>query len=145
MVMNVVCILVAVGSIGVLAVEGLRSPGAVFFFLFIAAAIYWLFLRPGVAGWWVSRGFNKRPDANALVEWEISEEGIKTQVAGLASSELQWKLFIEVVETRDGFLFYSHKNIFHWLPFSAFERPEGIDHVRQFAKSHGLKYTTTAG
>ena len=143
MAMNVVSVLVAAGSIVVLALEGLRLPDAVFFLLSIAGAAYWLFMRSGMS-WWVSREFHKRPDANALVEWEISEEEIKTQCKGLASSEFHWKVFLNIVETRDGFLFYPHRRSFTGCR-SAFERPEGIEHVRQFAKSHGLKYTITAG
>ncbi len=145
MAVNMFSILLAALSIFIFVADGLKSSAAVSAFLFVVFAIYWLFLRRTATKWWVSRGFNKRPDANALVEWEISEEKIKSQCEGLASSESQWKLFIKVVETNDGFLFYLQKNLFYWLPFSAFEQPEEIEKVKQFVKANGVQYVLTAG
>lgn len=104
----------------------------------IGFAIYWLFLHRTVMTWWVSRWFNKRPEANVLVTWEISKEKIKIRCEDLASSELQWKLFTQVVETNDGFLFYLRMDLFYWLPFSAFEQPEGIEKIKQWAREKGV-------
>jgi hypothetical protein len=140
MMVNIIAVLLVAPSIFLLVVGAADFSAVVSALVLLAFAVYWLLLRKTVTNWWVGRGFDKRPDANALVEWTFSEEKIKAQCEGLASSEFQWKLIINVVETNDGFLFYIHKNLFHWLPFSAFQEPEGIGGVREFVKSKGVNY-----
>ena len=81
--------------------------------------------------------FGKRPDANVQVEWQFSKEEIKSQTA-LGEATLHWKSFVRVVETREGFLFYPLKNLFHWLPFSAFESPDCIAKVRGMINKNGV-------
>lgn len=139
---NIVSVLLAALSIFILIDSGLKSA-IVSTFTSVGFVIWWLF-RHRTTRWWAGRGFDKRPDSNVLVDWEISEENIKSQCEGLASSEVQWKIFIKVVETNDGFLLYTQKNLFHWLPFSAFAQPEGVEKVRQFAKANGVKYLLKA-
>ncbi|MEP6820666.1 MAG: YcxB family protein [bacterium] len=85
--------------------------------------------------WNASRGFAKRPDVNAEIEWQFSSDGVKTRTE-LGEATTQWRSFLKVSETGDGFLFYSLKNFFHWLPFSAFESPECIETVRQMIKEN---------
>jgi hypothetical protein len=50
----------------------------------------------------------------------------------------RWQSFLKIVDAGDGFLFYSLKNLFHWLPFSAFESAACIEHVRDFVSQNGV-------
>lgn len=101
----------------------------------VAVSLYWL-ISDRINAWYWSRGFSKRPDANLVIDWQFSEENIAIQNA-LGSATVAWKSFFKVVETSDGFLFYPVKNIFYWLPFSAFESSECVSKVRQLIAANG--------
>ena len=87
--------------------------------------------------WNSSRGFSKRPDANVQVEWEFSREKIRSRTE-LGEATIDWKSFLRVVESKEGFLFYPLKNFFHWLPFSAFDSADCIARVREFVKENNV-------
>lgn len=80
--------------------------------------------------------FQNVPDANLEIDWQFFEENVVIQNA-LGSATVAWKSFFKVVETNDGFLFYPVKNIFYWLPFSAFESSECPAKVRQLIAANG--------
>lgn len=98
-------------------------------------SLYWLF-NEKINAWNWSRGFSKRPDANSEIDWEFSDENIAIKSA-LVTATVAWKSFFKVVETNDGFLFYPVKNIFYWLPLSAFESSECVAKVRQLIAENG--------
>ena len=141
---NIFSVLLAALAVFVLFVEGLEPSAVITASLFVGFAIYWLFLHRKVGNWWLGRGFDKRFGDKVLMEWEFSSETVKCHCENLSFSEAEWKIFGKIAEANDGFLLYSH-NIFHWLPFSAFEKAEGIAQVRQFAKDSGVKYVRLAG
>ena len=96
---------------------------------------YWLIFER-LNRWYWARGFNKRPDANIEIEWEFGDDQI-TMRSDLGTATVGWKSFFKVVETTDGFLFFSQKKLFNWLPFSAFESPECVEKVRQLIAKNG--------
>lgn len=102
--------------------------------------LYWWFLHERLNRWVFLRGFDERPDANAIVTWELGADGFRNGVEGLATSESRWALIAKAVETRDGFLLYLQRNIFLWLPFGAFEQPEAVERVRDFIVASGVPY-----
>src|SRR4051812_4529896 len=98
-------------------------------------ALYGFFWEPSIT-WLSTRGFEKRPDANADVEWQFSPEKIRVwseNAEGLRS----WSSYVKVVQTNDGFLFYPIKNLYHWVPFSAFDSPDCIEKVRVLLRQNG--------
>jgi len=151
MAVNVMAVLMAVPSVVVLATEGLRSSASTSALALIAFAVYWLFLRRRmhewwwtINGWWWTRGFDKRPAANAVVQWEFSEEHVAQECAGLVSFRAGWKMFSKVMEASDGFLLYTYpKSLFYWLPFAAFETSEGVEKFKSIAQSRQVRYVTT--
>lgn len=104
--------------------------------LLVIFCVYWLTIDR-MNAWNATRGFGKRPDANTQVEWEFSQDKLKLRT-DLGEATFDWKSILRVVESRDGFLFYSLKNLFQWLPFSAFESAECIERVREFIKEHNI-------
>lgn len=104
--------------------------------LLAAFCFYWLFIDR-LNAWNSSRGFRKRPDANTETEWQFSNDEIKTR-SEFGEATFHWKSFIKVIDAGDGFLFYSLKNLFHWLPFSAFESPQCIETVRELVRRSGI-------
>lgn len=103
--------------------------------ILVTFSLYWLTFDL-VNAWYWSRGFSKRPDANIEIDWRFSDAEITMQTP-LGTSTVAWKSFFKIVETRDGFLFYPLKNLFHWLPFAAFESPECIVKVRRLIAEKG--------
>lgn len=101
----------------------------IFIFLVFLSAVFIIALSIRRRIW--SYQFKSRPDANTVVEWEFGEDEIKARTE-LGESTNKWNGFLKIVEVKEGFLFYPIKNIFYWIPFSAFEKPECIDKVRGF-------------
>lgn len=88
--------------------------------------------------WFWKRNFRKRPDAETDVEWVFAEDVLKTKTS-IGEGTIQWKAFIKVAETRDGFLFYSMKNFFHWIPFHSFDSMDCIGNVRELIVKSGCQ------
>ena len=104
--------------------------------LLIVFCIY-LLMIDRINAWNSSRGYDKRPDANVEIEWQFSREEIKLQTE-LGEATAHWKSFLRVVEASDGFLFYPLQNLFHWLPFSAFESADCLEKVRQMIRENDI-------
>ena len=142
-----VLLLMKVFSVGLLAFIGIvlfawvvfpsTSPPPFWALLLLAIfCVYWLTIDR-MNAWNSSRGFSKRPDANVQIEWEFSKEKIKSRTE-LGEATIDWKGFLRVVESREGFLFYPLKNLFHWLPFSAFESADCIERVRELVRENNI-------
>lgn len=105
--------------------------------LFVASVCVYCLIQDKLNAWYWGRGFAKRPDANTEIEWQFSQNELKIETE-LGKATLRWKGFLKVVETGEGFLFYSVKNIFNWLPFSGFESPECIEQVRTWVQENDI-------
>jgi|SRR4030095_4170167 YcxB-like protein len=112
------------------------APPVFSFVLIIAFCVYW-FVFDRINRWYWGRLFDKRSDANCKLEWILSKEEIKFETE-FVKSNIRWPVFQKVVETPDGFLLYLPSNIFHWLPFSAFESDECCKKVREMIVANGL-------
>ncbi len=86
---------------------------------FLGVGVYFYAIRPFEVRWWTRRQFARRPDSNGEIRWTLSPEGLSTVAPG-ATSEVQWTAFAKVLATPTGFLFYSHGQIFHFLPRRGF-------------------------
>jgi len=143
---NVVAVLLTALSIFILTQQGLRSSASPTACVISALAIYWFFLRRQVNDWWLSRGFDKTPAANELIQWEFSEEQVSQECAGLVSFKADWKVFSKIMEASDGFLLYTYpKNMFYWLPFAGFQAPEGIEKFKSIVHRKQIPYVKTTG
>jgi hypothetical protein len=85
------------------------------------------------------RQFNKRPDANAGVEWIISDQGIVFSTP-LSKGEIQWSAFQKIVATPKGFLFMPNRQIFHFIPVRAFETPADVENLNTLARQHAKEF-----
>jgi YcxB-like protein len=146
MLVNGMALLLATLSIFILFVEGLRSSVSISSLILITFAVYWLFLSRRVNEWFLTRGFDKTPAANAVVLWQFSEQQLAQECAGVVSFQAEWKLLSKVMEVSDGFLLYTYpKNMFYWLPFAGFEKPEGIEAFKSIVQSKQIKYVKRTG
>lgn len=113
------------------------SPPPFWALLLLAAFCIYCLTVDRMYAWYSSRGFAKRPDANVQIEWQFSNEAIKSKTE-LGEATIHWKSFLRVVETSEGFLFYPLENLFHWLPFSAFESPDCIEKARVLLRENKI-------
>jgi hypothetical protein len=130
----ILLIFIAIVVLGWLLLEGSRSAPPWSLIFVIVFCFYWLgFDR--LNAWRAGRGFEKRPDANTEIEWEFSSDKITT-VTALGKGDLSWKYFPKVIETNDGFLFYPLKNLFHWIPVTAFASADCIEQLRNLIREN---------
>ena len=61
-----------------------------------------------------------------------------TTVTGLGKGDMSWKYFLKVVETNDGFLFYPLKNLFHWIPVTAFASADCMEQLRNLIRKNAI-------
>jgi len=89
--------------------------------------------------WYIRRQFLKRPDKDLQVEWLIDADKIRAHT-GLGGSEVAWKLYVKVVQTPAGFLFYIQPELYHWLPREGFVSEEDVLRLAELAKSNATKF-----
>jgi hypothetical protein len=65
--------------------------------MMLVASFYLLALRPFEARWWHRRRFRLRPDADAQLEYALSDDGISGQAEGLAESRSAWAAVFKVL------------------------------------------------
>jgi hypothetical protein len=83
--------------------------------------------------WHLRRNFRKYPDPKE-VEWTFTLDGVQTK-SSLGEATLKWEAFMKDVEFIDGFLFYYSKNVFSWIPRSAFESAECFETTREIIET----------
>ena len=50
-----------------------------------------------------------------------------------------WKKLYSATVTRDGILLYTNKNLFHWIPVTAFESPDDMATVQTYLQQNGVR------
>lgn len=132
-------ILAIIGSLIIAFDE--RDDGPRVLISFVCAALFSIFFIVFIncRRWWWLRGFSSRPGADGTIEWEFEDSVIRT-TSELGESSSLWQSFHRIVKTDKGFLFYVLKNVFVWIPFSAFESQECIEHVRSFATKNNVRF-----
>lgn|GEM_PF-4593074 len=106
----------------------------------ISFAIYWILLRRKIGEWIYRRKFNKNIAANKLSEWTFDGKGYTYHCDDHIHIEAAWKLYSNVVETPEGFLFCVNKNLFFWLPFDKFDTDDGPEIFRRLAKENHITF-----
>lgn len=96
-------------------------------------------VRKTIQTWLLRRQFSKRPDANAQVEWIISDQGIVASTP-LSKGEIQWSAFQKIVATPKGLLFMPNRQIFHFIPARAFETPADMENLKSLARQHATDF-----
>ena len=65
------------------------------------------------------RRINAMPVCGKEVKWIADKDTVRCFLSG-ADSNIQWNLFYESVQTPAGTLLYPQRNLFYWLPKTAF-------------------------
>jgi|GEM_PF-6497262 len=99
------------------------------FFFFTKQVILWQFRRR----------FQKYPNKDSQISWSFTQDDLHSQGDGF-NFDLAWRKVFQFVDSSDGFLIYPQKQLYYWVPFTAFPNNSEIDCVRQIAKSQVLSY-----
>lgn len=72
-----------------------------------------------------ARAIRRNPQFGRAITWTFSPSGLEGQTDD-SDFRLNWSGFFETCTTRDGFLFYPQKEIYYWIPRSAFSSPDDV-------------------
>src|SRR5258705_4883430 len=84
---------------------------------------------PLVQRWQLKRLYQHTPTWQQEQTHEFSEEGVRMSNP-LSNSIIRWDAFVEVVETKEFFLFYSSRSMAHFLPKRAITAPDQLRDLR---------------
>lgn len=110
---------------------------------FLVVLLYFYIGRRFEQRWLFRRESKNHPENHAEVEWLISPDKVWFNIPQSRSESL-WTAFAEIVQTRDGFLFYRTGRVFHFLPRRGFQSDLDFQHLSQLAKEHSKKFTELA-
>jgi hypothetical protein len=91
--------------------------------------VYWLLVRPARMRAITDRVFAQMSEADQMVRWEFSPDGLKCSAPN-ARAEFGWNALYEAVGTPEGLLLYPNEHVFHWIPSHAFDQATWKEAVR---------------
>jgi len=105
--------------------------------LFVIFASPLIFLATIVAtSYFEARSFTSgKASTPTSTRWSFSASGVTTEDA-TAATQLQWKVFIRVRETKTLFLLFSHPHYANVIPKRAFTSAEDLAHFRELLARH---------
>ncbi len=74
------------------------------------------------------------PLCGKQVTWTVTESALKCVMSG-ADATMDWSVILESVATPEGILIYPQKNLFYWLPRTAFTTESEYIHFRELVAS----------
>ncbi|MCF7786059.1 MAG: YcxB family protein [Prosthecobacter sp.] len=80
------------------------------------------------------RRINAMPLCGKQVTWTVTESALKCVMSG-ADATMDWSVILESVATPEGILIYPQKNLFYWLPRTAFTTESEYIHFRELVAS----------
>ena len=91
------------------------------------------FLRRLMVSWRLRRSYAKSPARDSEVEWQITEDTLRTAYVH-GSSEQAWSAFYKAVLTPKGLLLYPQPQVYQWLPRHAFHGESEFNWVAETAQ-----------
>ncbi len=114
------------------------SPFSFPAWVFLLFCAFWTILSDKVILFLALRKFEKYPFANQTIQQEFSQQQIDIQWGDVGSFQFSWKLIRRIIVARDGLIMTQQKTSL-WLPYDAFETPQCIEKVKEFARSNDVK------
>jgi hypothetical protein len=94
-------------------------------------------LRP-LAMWQFRRAVSRSPSYGGEMTYTFDQEQIVNSGEGHHAT-FTWKKLYSATVTRDGILLYTNKNLFHWIPVTAFESPDDMATVQTYLLENGVR------
>jgi hypothetical protein len=100
---------------------------------------YWLLVRRQINLWWFGRHCKRIHGSPEESRIEFSEEGIHSETKD-SEGTVKWSGVVRWRETPEGFLFYMQDDIFHWVPYLAFDTQTELQSVKDLARKKVAAY-----
>jgi hypothetical protein len=97
-----------------------------------------LFGSKPLAFWQFSRAVRRSPNFGSEMTYTFDPEQIVNFGEGHHST-FTWKKLYSATITDQGVLLYTNKNLFHWIPVTAFASPSDIATVRTYLEQNGIR------
>ena len=93
--------------------------------------------RP-VAFWQFRRAVRRSPSHGSEMTYTFDPEQVTISGEGHHST-FTWKKLYSATVTDEGVLLYTNKNLFHWIPVTAFPSPSDIATVQGYLQQNGVR------
>lgn len=96
-------------------------------------------LQTVIRPWQIRRQLAKSPHKDAQIEFQITDDSIRTQTIH-GQSQFAWSALAKVVETPQGFLFYPTLQVFQWLPRHGFASDGDFERLAEIAQRRAITF-----
>src|ERR1700680_3310447 len=93
--------------------------------------------RP-LAMWQFSRAIRRSPSYGAEMTYTFDPQQIVNSGEGHHAT-FTWKKLYSATVSSDGVLLYTNKNLFHWIPVTAFASPSDMATVQTYLQQNGVR------
>ena len=98
-------------------------------------------LSPRLSLWLHRRKLAKIPTINTEMTWWVDDKGVSARGEGHEFSAA-WSTAYAALVTEKGILVYPQKEMFYWIPATAFASPEEWERARNFVTRHAPRCKT---
>jgi hypothetical protein len=92
--------------------------------------------RP-IAFWQFGRAVRRSPSFGSEMTYTFDAEQIVSSGEGHHAT-FTWKTLYSATVADEGILLYANKNLFHWIPVTAFASPSDITTVQSYLQQNGV-------
>ncbi|MEM7394636.1 MAG: YcxB family protein [Verrucomicrobiota bacterium] len=103
-------------------------------FIFIAVIGFAVSIRFPLHAWFFKRTVRLMPEHGGEIRWTFGEERVLGE-ADNSNFECQWPALFGSATTPEGFLLYPQKNLFYWIPYTAFSSNEEVEKLAQLLEA----------
>jgi hypothetical protein len=101
---------------------------------FIIFGTFLLFARP-LAFWQFRRAIMRSPSYGSVITYTFTTDQFAISGEG-HDATIAWTKLYSATESKGGLLLYPQKNLFHWIPATAFDSPSDIATVCGYLERH---------
>lgn len=104
----------------------------------IVVGLLLLFGSRPLAMWQFSRAVRRSPSFGSQMTYTFDPQQIVNSGEGHHAT-FTWKKLYSATVTRDGILLYTNKNLFHWIPATAFTSPSDIATIQSYLQQNDVR------
>jgi hypothetical protein len=102
---------------------------------FIVFGVFLIFLSRPLAFWQFRRAVRRSPSYGSEMTYTFDPEQITNSGEGHHAT-FTWKKLYSATVTPEGILLYTNKNLFHWIPLSAFTSSSDMATVQTYLRNN---------
>jgi YcxB-like protein len=104
----------------------------------VGAGLLFLIGSRPLAMWKFGRAVRRSPSFGSDITFTFDPQQITNSGEGHHAT-FTWKKLYSATVSRDGILLYTNKNLFHWIPATAFPTPSDVATVRSYLHENGVR------